>query len=105
MTKYRLNWRRQTDAPLPEDQYEGSLREDAVKRQLAEVDGVDLENVKYVHPPRHLSGDPGALYHVCELVVENAVDYYLLYEFLTSDEKNEVEPSDPEVLEEVENDE
>lgn len=105
MTEYRLKWRRESNAPRPEDQYDGDLRQDAVEQLLAEFDGVNLDDVEYVQPPRHLSGDPGPLIHVCELVVENAVDYYLLYKFLTNDEQNQIEPSDPDVLKEVENDE
>ncbi|WP_323677660.1 hypothetical protein [Halorubellus sp. PRR65] len=105
MTGCRLKWCRKSNAPRPEDQYDCAARQEAVEQQLAEVDGIDIDDVKYVNPPRHLSGDLGPLYDVCELVLDNPLDYYLLYEFLTSDEQNQVEPSDPDVLDEVENDE
>lgn len=37
--------------------------------------------------------------------MENLPTYILLYEYLTSDEQNRVDPSDPDALEEAKNDE
>jgi hypothetical protein len=105
MTAYRLKWRREHNASPPEDQHNGLRRQDAVEAQLAKVDEIDIDDIKYTPPPRALEADPSSLYNVCELVVETAPSYYMLYDYLTSDEQNEVEASDPDVLNQVKDDE
>lgn len=86
---YKITWRRDSDAPTPEQEVDTTMRQDAVESILQEQ-GINPDDVTYQHPPRHLSGDPQPFFTVCSFVLDNVETFIIIYQFLSKDEQNKI---------------
>ena len=103
---YEITWKRDSNAPTPEQEVDATMRQDAVE-DILEEQGIDPDDVTYQHPPRHLTADAQPFFTVCSFVLDNVETFIIIYQFLSKDEQNKIVLSDEakELLERLREDE